>query len=191
MCPHCACLEENSQLVVTTCGGTRYIEDGPGCVCIPCLASSEKRSAVILSHGEYANIFNDETGIKRTIHGPTVEWMAAREELKFQASAPTLTQEQYLCVTDPDGGIANVVGPTLYKPGPYDSLSSIKNAYNLAKNEYIRIKDETGKLRVIRGETRFVPEPLEEVIDGVQQAVCLCGIFFFKNDNKKNNYKTD
>eukprot|EP01060_Flectonema_neradi_P007778 TRINITY_DN15499_c0_g1_i1.p1 TRINITY_DN15499_c0_g1~~TRINITY_DN15499_c0_g1_i1.p1 ORF type:complete len:512 (+),score=75.99 TRINITY_DN15499_c0_g1_i1:94-1629(+) len=166
-----SCLEENQQILITTCSGKRYVSDGPGCVCIPLCASSDLRSAVILSHGEYANIFNDESGEKRTVHGPTVEWMSAREEMKFQANAPTLTQEQYLSVTDPDGAIQNIIGPTLYKPGPYDTLSDIKNAYNLAKNEYIRIKDETGRLRVIRGETRFVPEPLEEVVGGVQQAI--------------------
>eukprot|EP00659_Diplonema_papillatum_P005506 gene5506-8381_t len=157
------CLEENQQLVVTTMSGVRSIENGPGCVCVPCCASTDKRGAIILETGGYAVVLNDQDGTKRSLFGPAVEWMTERETCVLNAKCPKLTQQEYLIVTDGEGHVRNVIGPALFKPGPYEEMTESKPVYNLSKNEYIRIKDQDGKLRVERGEQRVVPEPLEEV----------------------------
>jgi len=172
----CCCfalLEENEQLVVTSFAGTRSVDNGPGCVFLNPCSSTEKRSAVVLEAGQYSVILNDKHASKRAVVGPSVEWMEEREELVVHRHpCPQLTQKEYIVVTDTTtGNMKNIVGPTLYQPGPYDEISQKRPVYNLSKNEYLRIKDEEGRMRVERGEARVVPSPLDTVVGGVQQAV--------------------
>eukprot|EP01059_Diplonema_ambulator_P013495 TRINITY_DN24001_c0_g1_i1.p1 TRINITY_DN24001_c0_g1~~TRINITY_DN24001_c0_g1_i1.p1 ORF type:complete len:516 (+),score=207.24 TRINITY_DN24001_c0_g1_i1:61-1608(+) len=167
-----SCLEENEQLLITSCSGERSVENGPGIVCYGPCSSTEQRGALVLGTGEYAVIMNDEFGSKRSVYGPTVEWMTEREVKVDGGECPKLTGQQYITVTDGEtGNVRNVTGPTLFKPGPYEEISEFKRVYNLSKNEYLRIKDQEGQVRIEVGEQRVVPDPLEEVMGGVQKGV--------------------
>eukprot|EP01064_Diplonema_japonicum_P003105 TRINITY_DN1204_c0_g2_i2.p1 TRINITY_DN1204_c0_g2~~TRINITY_DN1204_c0_g2_i2.p1 ORF type:complete len:515 (+),score=220.09 TRINITY_DN1204_c0_g2_i2:62-1606(+) len=167
-----SCLEENEQLLITSCNGERSVENGPGVMCYGPCSSTESRGALVLGTGEYSIVMNDEFGSKKSFYGPSVVWMNEREAVVHSGTCPNLTAQQYITITDGENGtVKNIVGPSLFKPGPYDEISPYKKVYNLAKNEYLRIKDQEGKLRIEVGEQRVVPDPLEEVIGGVQ-----CGV---------------
>ena len=167
-----ACLEQNEQVLVTECTGGRYIENGPGCICINPCSDVERRNAVILSAGQRAVIFNDEDGNKRCVYGPHVEFLGARDQCQSTAALPTLSPLEYVVVTDTTNGKKkNVVGPCMYEIGAYEDVSAAKQVYNLSRNEYVRIKDQDGKKRVERGEKKIVPLPSETIEGGVMKAI--------------------
>eukprot|EP00754_Rhynchopus_humris_P043773 Rhum_TRINITY_DN3515_c0_g1::Rhum_TRINITY_DN3515_c0_g1_i1::g.11120::m.11120 len=147
----CSSLEQNEQVRVTECTGGRYIENGPGCVCINPCSDVERRNAIVLAAGQRATILNDEDGQKRCVYGPQVEFLGARDECIESGNNPTLSPLEFIVVTDTTNGTKkNVVGPTLYQVGPYEEISEPRPVYNLSRNEYVRIKDQDGKKRVER-----------------------------------------
>eukprot|EP00755_Sulcionema_specki_P006251 Sspe_Gene.34953::Locus_16966_Transcript_1_1_Confidence_1.000_Length_802::g.34953::m.34953 len=173
-CCCCYTLDENEQALIKSCDGFRSIENGPGCFFLNICSDLEKRPAIVLAQGEYCIVMNDESGEKRSVYGPGVDWMTEREYIVLPKSyCPHLSKDQFLVVRDEaTGQVRNEVGPLLFRPGPYDRFDDEpEKVYNLSKNEYLRVKDQDGKIQIIQGECRYYPEPLDEVVGGVQSAV--------------------
>merc|ERR1712070_675368 len=100
-CPF-KCLDINEQAVITTCSGSKSVENGPGCVTIGCCPKDvSTRPAIVLSKDEYVLIHDEASGENRIEDGRPngkVVWLNEMDRVLSHGpqKAVNLTIDQYL-----------------------------------------------------------------------------------------------
>eukprot|EP00028_Trichosphaerium_sp_Am-I-7-wt_P010137 CAMPEP_0168537786 /NCGR_PEP_ID=MMETSP0405-20121227/20620_1 /TAXON_ID=498012 /ORGANISM="Trichosphaerium sp, Strain Am-I-7 wt" /LENGTH=595 /DNA_ID=CAMNT_0008566585 /DNA_START=52 /DNA_END=1839 /DNA_ORIENTATION=- len=172
-------VDEGEQIILSGCGPKRVIQ-GPKTFCVGCCISKQHQQGITLSETEYVKTVDSLTGAIQVVRGPRLYFLDTKERMvdHGKKNAIQLGPTAYLIVShEKTGQVRQIIGPTLFVPGPYDRVEETLEAIPLKHFEYIRIMNkQTGKVRVEKGQNLIYLDPMEKILDagsnqGVKSAI--------------------